>query len=71
MFKKEFKKNLKNELMRNRQKLLNIKNLLEVLIKIDNKLYKRVIKKRFDQFYKRVETFFKFIIEYYESEILF
>jgi len=34
--------------MRDKQKLLNIKNLIKVLIKIDNKLYKRVIKKRFN-----------------------
>jgi len=48
MFRRELKKNLKNELMRDKREFLNIKNLIEVLIKIDNKLYKRVIEKRFD-----------------------
>jgi len=31
--------------MRNEQELLNIKNLIKVIIKINNKLYKQVIKK--------------------------
>ena len=48
MFRKELKKNLKDKFIRNKQKLLNIKNLIKVIIKIDNELYKRVIKKRFD-----------------------
>jgi len=34
--------------MRNEQELLNIKNLIEVIIKIDNKLYKQVIKKLYN-----------------------
>jgi len=71
MFKKELKKNLKDKLIRDKRELLNIKNLIEVAIKIDNKLYKRVIKKRFDQFYKKIKTFFKFIIEYYASKSYF
>jgi len=44
---------------------------MKVLIKIDNKLYKRIIKKWFDQFYKRVKTFFEFIIKYYANESYF
>jgi len=48
MFKRELKKNLKDELMRDEQEFLNIKNLIKILIKIDDKLYKRVMKKRFD-----------------------
>jgi len=71
MFKRELKKNLKDKLMRDERELLNIKNLIEVLIKIDDKLYKKVIKKRFDQSYKRARTFFKSTIEYYASESYF
>jgi len=48
MFKKEFKKNFKNKIIRDKQKLLNIKNLIKVIIKINNKLYKRITKKRFN-----------------------
>ncbi len=43
----------------------NIFDLIEVVIDFDDKLYKRIIKKRYDQFYKRVEIFFKLTIEYY------
>jgi len=48
MFKKEFKRIFKDELMRDKQKFLNIKNLIKVLIKINDKLYKQVIKKRYN-----------------------
>jgi len=41
-------KNLKDKFIRNEQELLNIKNLIKVLIKINDKLYKKAIKKRFD-----------------------
>ena len=34
--------------MRDEQEFLNIKNLIKVIIKIDDKLYKKVIEKRFD-----------------------
>jgi len=34
--------------MRDKQELLNIKNLIKVLIKINDKLYKRIIEKRFN-----------------------
>jgi len=71
MFRRELKKNLKDELMRDEQEFLNIKNLIKILIKIDDKLYKRVMKKRFDQSYKKAKTFFKFMIKYYASESYF
>jgi len=48
MFRRELKKNFKNKLIRDEQELLNIKNLIEILIKIDDKLYKQIIKKRYN-----------------------
>jgi len=48
MFRREFKKNLKNKLIYNERELLNIKNLIKVIIKIDNKLYKKAIKKQYN-----------------------
>jgi len=71
MFRREFKKRFKNKLIRDERELLNIKNLIKVSIKIDDKLYEKIIKKRFDQFYKRARTFFKFTIKYYASEFYF
>jgi len=48
MFRRELKKILINKLIRDEQEFLNIKNLIKVTIKIDDKLYKKVIEKRFD-----------------------
>jgi len=48
MFKRELKRNLKNELMRDERELLNMKNLIKITIKIDDKLYERAIKKRYN-----------------------
>jgi len=48
MFRQDFKNNLKNEIMRNNKFISNIFNLIEVIIDFDNKLYKRIIKKRYN-----------------------
>jgi len=42
----------------------DIFNVIKTIINFDNKLYKKAIKKRYDQFYKRIEIFFKLTIEY-------
>ncbi len=65
MFQRDFKNNLKNKIMRNDKSINDIFNLIEVIIDLDDKLYKRVIKKRYDQFYERVKTFFELTIKYY------
>ena len=48
MFRQDFKNNLKNKIMRNKRIFNNIFNLIEVIIDFDNKLYKKVIKKRYN-----------------------
>jgi len=50
--------------MRNSKFISNIFDLIEVTINFDNKLYKRAIKKQYNQFYKRIEIFFELAIEY-------
>ncbi len=45
MFRQDFKNNLKDKIICNRRILSNIFNLIEVAINLDNKLYKRAIKK--------------------------
>jgi len=47
MFRQDFKNNLKNEIMRNERTFNDIFNLIEVVIDFNNKLYKKVIKKRY------------------------
>jgi len=50
MFRQDFKNNLKNEIMRDKKTFNDIFNFIKVVIDFDDKLYKRVIKKRYDQF---------------------
>ncbi len=42
----------------------NIFDLIEVIIDFNNKLYKRAMKKRYNQFYKRARNFFELTIKY-------
>ncbi len=49
----------------------NMFNLIEVAIDLDDKLYKRAMKKRYDQFYERIEIFFESTIKYYSKEFRF
>ncbi len=48
MFRRDFKNNLKNEIMRDEKILNDIFNLIEVIIDLDDKLYKKIIKKRYN-----------------------
>ncbi len=64
MFRQDLKNNLKNKIMRNRRRISDIFDLIKVAINLDNKLYKRVIKKKYNQSQKRARIFFKSVIEY-------
>ncbi len=48
MFRRDFKNNLKNEIMRDEKILNDIFDFIEVIIDFNNKLYKKVIKKKYD-----------------------
>ncbi len=48
MFRQDLKNNLKNKIIYNNKFINNIFNLIKVIIDFDNKLYRRVIKKRYD-----------------------
>jgi len=48
MFRQDFKNNFKNEIMRDNKFINDMFNLIEVIIDFNDKLYKRVIKKRYD-----------------------
>jgi len=64
MFRRDFKNNLKNKIMRNNKFINDMFDFIEVIINFNDKLYKRIIKKQYDQFYKRIEIFFKLTIKY-------
>ncbi len=48
MFRRNLKNNLKNEIIHNEKILNDIFDLIEVIIDFNDKLYKRVIKKRYN-----------------------
>ncbi len=48
MFRRDFKNNLKNEIMRDDKFVSDMFDLIEVAIDFDDKLYERVMKKKYD-----------------------
>ncbi len=64
MFRQDFENNFKNKIMRDNKFINDIFNFIEVIIDFDDKLYKRVMKKQYDQFYKRARIFFELTIKY-------
>jgi len=65
MFRRDLKNNLKDKIMRDDKFISDMFDLIEVVIDFDDKLYKRVMKKRYDQFYERARIFFELTIEYH------
>jgi hypothetical protein len=65
MFRRGFKDNLKDEIMRDGRFISDMFDLIEVAIDLDDKLYERAIKKRYDQSRERTEISFESTIEYY------
>jgi len=68
MFRRDLKNNLKNEIMRDSKSINDMFDLIEVAIDLDDKLYERVMKKRYDQSRERAEIFFESTIEYHLRE---
>ncbi len=64
MFQRDLKNNLKNKIMRNEKTFNDMFNLIEIIIDFDDKLYKRAMKKKYDQFQKRAKIFFESTIKY-------
>ncbi len=56
MFRRNLKRNLKNEIMRNKKILSDMFNLIKIVINFDDKLYKRTIKKNIINFKKEQES---------------
>ncbi len=65
MFRRDLKNNLKNKIMRDDKSINDMFDLIKVVIDLDNKLYERAMKKRYDQFHERAKTFFELAIKYY------
>ncbi len=65
MFKRDLKKNVKNELIRSDARFNTIQTLIKIAIDVNDKLYKRAMKKQYDQLHKRAKIFFESTIDYY------
>ncbi len=48
MFQQNLKNNLKNKIIYNNRSISNIFNFIEVVIDLDNKLYKKTIEKKYN-----------------------
>jgi len=48
MFRQDFKNNFKNKITRNNKFINDMFDFIEVIIDFDDKLYKKVMKKRYD-----------------------
>jgi hypothetical protein len=68
MFRRDLKNNLKNEIMRDDKFINDMFVLIEVVIDLNDKLYERAMKKRYDQFHERAKIFFESTIKYYLRE---
>jgi len=64
MFRRDLKNNLKDKIMRDGKSISDMFDLIEVVIDLDDKLYKKAMKKRYDQLKERARTFFELTIEY-------
>ena len=62
MFRKGLKNNIKNELLRYKGIINNIKSLIRVFIEINNKLYKQAIKKKFNDLRKKAGTYTRYLV---------
>ncbi len=51
--------------MRNDKFINDIFDFIKVVIDFDDKLYKRTIKKRYNQFHEKARIFFELTIKYY------
>ena len=69
MYRRGLKKQVKNELMRDEKAYETLDELIEIFIDLDDKLYERTMKKKYDEKLKgRVETYFDRLSSSYFEE---
>ena len=68
MFRRELKNNVKDEIMRDKRDYENFAELIKIVIDFNDKLYERVMKKRYDQFKNKVKLIYKSTAEYAKSK---
>ena len=68
MFRQELKDNVKDEIMRDERDYKSLTEHIEIVIDFNDKLYERVMKKRYDRFRDRARLIYKLIAEYAKSK---
>ena len=68
IFRQELKNNIKDEIMYDERDYENLAEFIKIVIDLDDKLYKRVMKKQYDQFKDRAELIYKSVAEYTKSK---
>ena len=72
MYRRELKEQIKNELMRDERAYEIFDKLIEIFIDLDDKLYERAMKKRYDEESKgRIETYSRRLTSSYSRESSF
>ena len=69
IFRRGLKDNVKNKLIRDERDYKSLFEFIEIAIDINDKLYERIIKKRYDRQYNRAEIDYEPVIEYAKSKI--
>ena len=64
MFRRKLKDSVKDEIIRDEKDYKSLAEFIEIVIDLDDKLYKRVMKKRYDQFKDRAEFIYKSTAKY-------
>ena len=68
MFRRELKNNVKDKIMRDERNYESLAEFIEIVIDFDDKLYERVMKKRYDQFKDRAELIYESTAKYAKSK---
>ena len=68
IYQREFKNNVKDEFIKDERDYENFQKLIEITIELDNKLYERVMKKRYDQSKDKAELIYKPTVRYVKSK---
>ena len=72
MYRRKLKKQVKNELMRDERVYETLDEFIEIFIDFDDKLYERVMKKKYDEKLKgRIETYLNRLSSSYSKKSSF
>ena len=68
IYRREFKKIVENEIMRNDAIIESLIKLIKITINLNDKLYKRAMKKRYQNSRKKINIYFKLSNEYRDKK---